>query len=181
MKKIHILGLGESLSTYKPDEFETFGVNDIWKKVHTDYLLCIDFPKVFTEERRKIILASKPKIFFSHLDGSEVPREENYNWTQMPNFKKITFGSLLTIESGEVPKSNNSTYCAVCIAYQIGYEKIIMHGVDFKNHHQLNKNGNFEKAMRDFKTLYDYLKSKNINLFVSSKISSLSDFIPVGI
>jgi hypothetical protein len=68
MGKIAVLGLGPSLSEFKAEEYEvSIGVNDIWRYIKTDVVVCLDYQRAFTAERWRYIEDSRPKAFYSQI------------------------------------------------------------------------------------------------------------------
>ena len=77
MGKIAVIGLGESWKLYKEEEYDlSIGVNDVWRNVKTDVLVCVDPRKNFTADRLKTIDESKPTAFYSQI----------VNWDSRPDF-----------------------------------------------------------------------------------------------
>lgn len=170
----HVLGLGESLKEYKTDSNLTIGVNNIHSFVKTDYVVCIDQPHVFKEDRLNTILKTKCKGFYSHID----------KWNHLDNFNLIKFnsgrGTLNGFDSDKFCYSNNSTYVAVVLAYKLGAKNIVLHGVDFRTHKNFRGNS-FKRAIMDFRNLSIELNRRGVNLFVGSDWSALSEFLPLWI
>ena len=172
---INVLGLGESLKDFKQDGSITIGVNDIWKYHKTHYIVCVDRINAFSVERFKTIHHSKPIKFLSHLE----------EWQPlMPTFELIKLnsgrGNIKEIESENYCYSNNSPYVAVVLAYKLGATTINIYGVDFNTHKNF-KDNMLLAAIKDFKVLFDYLKSKGIKINVtkSSKLNFYSNKINV--
>lgn len=135
MGKIAVLGLGSSLSLFNEDEFElSIGVNDIWRFVKTDVVVCLDHAKVFKYDRLKVINECKPKAFYSQI----------VNWDFRPEFRKLNFYSqypelVCKIDTHNYEKSFCSPFVAVQIAYKdYGAEEIHVFGVDLLNHPHLD-------------------------------------------
>ena len=87
--KIAVLGLGASLAEFTADRASfdtTIGVNDIWARVQTDYVVCLDMPDRFTPERLQVMNACRPRAFYSQLDVDE---NKNPVWAKHPCFVKI--------------------------------------------------------------------------------------------
>lgn len=172
--RIEILGLGESLSDYVPNNNITIGVNDIHSRIKSDFVVCVDHPEVFSEDRLKTILSTSCKGFYSHL----------YEWHlyQIPNFNHIEFnrgrGILDGIDSEKFCYSNSSPYVAAILAYKLGAKEIVFHGVDFRTHKHFKGNSK-DRALLDFKELQKVLNKKGVELFVGSNYSELSRFIQV--
>lgn len=144
--KIAVLGLGPSLPLFLKDlgQYDlTIGVNDIYKSVHTDYVVCLDYPKKFSPERLKIIMDCWPKGFYSQLP----------NYSGLPNFVKIELqktypdkGCDLKIDP--LPKSFCSPFVAVAIAVKyLKATEVHIYGVDFIDHPKL-KNLEVLKKMK---------------------------------
>jgi len=132
MGKINVLGLGESLSFYIPDDSPTIGVNDIWSKVQTDYIVCLDKRDKFSDERLKTIDESKPLKFFSQLE----------DWNNRPDYEIITLQPdypkyKCQINLSSLPKSLCSPFVACALAYKMGAKEIHVYGVDLINHPHL--------------------------------------------
>lgn len=170
---VEVLGLGESLEFYQANENTTVGVNDIWKKVKTDYVVCVDVPSVFNAERLGAIRATNCKGFYSQC----------LEWSSLPNFKKIEFagsrGSFFDFDTDKFCYSNSSAFVAVVLAYKLGATEIIMHGVDFISHKHF-KGHSYDKAILDFRNLQKELEKRFVLLSVGNKFSALSNFLPVA-
>ena len=102
----------------------------------------------------------------------------------MPTFELIKLnsgrGNIKEIESENYCYSNNSPYVAVVLAYKLGATTINIYGVDFNTHKNF-KDNMLLAAIKDFKVLFDYLKSKGIKINVtkSSKLNFYSNKINV--
>lgn len=176
---IEVLGLGESLSNYKPKGNITIGVNDIFKYHAVDHLVLLDPPFKFNPERLKTICESTPKIFHSHKP----------EWATITKsiFRRITLtlggrGKLKQLDGPDFCYSNNSPYVACVLAYKLGAKKIILHGADFNTHKSFNdplKKEMLQNAIKDFKNLFDEFSKRKVYLSVGSEASSLSQVIPV--
>lgn len=172
--KVAVLGLGETLSEYRPELFSfAIGVNDIWKYIQTPFIVCIDPPINFKEDRRKTIINSQPEYFFTHLD----------EWRGLQkNFKPIQCNSergKVDLKDVRVPISNNSVFVACAIAFRLGADEIVIYGADFNTHHYLAKDVNFKTASEHFATLRNELNKYNVKLFIGAKASRLSRVLPL--
>lgn len=157
-----VLGLGESLKHYIPNEnITTFGVNDIFKHHVVDYLVCVDRIHKFTPIRFSYIAGSKHKKFYTHLDEWK-GHVKNVQLIKLTGAR----GCIKGIESNNICYSNNSTFVAVVLAYKHGAKKINIFGADFNTHPNF-KDSKGEAALADFKKLFDYLKSKNVVVTVA--------------
>ena len=132
---IAVLGLGESRSLFNSSEYElSIGVNDIWRYIHTDYVVCVDYPRTFTPDRIKVINECKPKIFFSQF----------FQWNTRPDYEKIYISAgypdfICNLNQLTYEKSYCSPFIATQIAYKrFGATEIHLFGVDLLNHPHLN-------------------------------------------
>lgn len=170
---IHVLGLGDSLEHYKPDNNITIGVNDIHKFIKTDYVVCVDHLFAFSKDRLETILKTRCKGFYSQI----------VDWGMViPNFKLIEFNSgrglLHELDNNKFCYSNNSPFVACILAYKLGAKNIVLHGVDLIDHPHIKGNSK-EKALLDYKNLNKAFKSRGVNLFVGSKDTNLVSFLPI--
>ena len=175
MKTAFILGLGESLKEYDhhPNNI-TFGVNDIWSRYKTDYVICLEKPKVMrsiTAERLTVIKESRPKQFFTNERG----------WTEfIPCVYKIELDRNIKLYTGrKFPCSNNSPFVAVAIAASMGFKEIVLYGIDFKTHWQLSNHPQQKRIIHDYSLLNEELKKKNITLYIGTNKSILSKSLPL--
>jgi hypothetical protein len=134
--KIAILGLGCSLSEFNPTEFDlSIGVNDIWRVVKSNDIVCLNPAKDFVFDRLKVIQESRPEHFWSQI----------VNWDVMPNFRKIDilpgYGAdiYVSLDTPEYYKS----FCSPFVACQIGFKEyhaneLHLFGVDMIAHPMLN-------------------------------------------
>ena len=159
---IDILGLGESISLYRTNNNITFGVNDIYRKIDVDYLVCVDDKKKFTEDRLKYIENNKAKAFYSQLDC----------WEYLPNYQKIELQNRYPdyecdLLSNAIPKSVYSPFIAICLAYKIFKPSIInLYGVDMINHPHLSNSMTINRILRHTLNLKVSLNSYCCELIV---------------
>lgn len=163
MKKIAIVGLGESASEFKQDCF-SIGVNDVQG---TDAVVCVDRPAAFAIDRRQAIIFSPAELFFSHLD----------DWNFKTGFRKLylkNINVIRTINDVDTPCSNNSPFVACAVAFKVYRPKEIwLYGADFNTHKVLSDDKLFETTLKDFQLLQSMLKKNNCKIVVSSEKSRL--------
>ena len=141
MGQISVLGLGPSLSLYTSGL--AIGVNDIWSKVKTDYLVCVDTKDRFTSERLKTINESNPLKFYSIFPLKDKP--EVTDWSDRPDFQRIELQPdfpkyVCQINIPQLPKSLCSPFVACAIAYKyLQATEINVYGVDLLNHPHLDR------------------------------------------
>jgi len=176
MKTIEVLGLGPTLRYYKPSDNETIGVNDIFGFHKVDGLLVMDRTDSFSPESYHTIINSTPKKFYSNL-------WEWYRYAWVKHFVPFKLapesGDVSYLDTDYMPFHVDSTFTAVCLAYTLGAERIIMHGVDLKDHPDLKHYWNQGIIQDAYIRLWKALYSREVDLYVGSKESPLSEFIPV--
>jgi len=160
--KIAVLGLGPSLELFvKEDQDLCIGVNDIWRFVDTDAVVCLDHRKVFNTDRLKYIDESRPQAFYSQI----------VNWDIRPDFKKITISPgypdhYCQLDAPAFQKSYCSPFVAVQIAWKIYHAtEIHLFGVDLLNHPHLD-HALCGKIKKHFKNLKTALLDKNCPFIV---------------
>lgn len=160
--KIAVLGLGISLKEFDASVFDfSIGVNDIWRVVETDVVVCLDYPSVFPPDRIKVINECKPKAFYSQI----------VQWDIRPDFVKIELldgypDNFCNLDLPKFHKSACSPFVAVEIAWKYYYaDEIHLFGVDLVNHPNLN--GELCTKIRlHFRNLKVALEKKNCKLIV---------------
>jgi len=164
MGKIAILGLGPSLSLFRPEGFDlTIGVNDIWRYYHAEIIVCVDHSSAFKRwpDRLLVINHSRPKIFYSQV----------VNWDWRPDFKKITIlpgypDRGLNLDAPGFYKSYCSPFVAVQIAYKLhAATDIHIYGVDLTNHPHLDRQL-CAKIKNHFSYLFTALRSRGVTITV---------------
>jgi hypothetical protein len=160
--KIAILGLGQSLEEFVKEDYDLcIGVNDIWRFVHADAVVCLDHRKVFNADRISYIDNCNPKAFYSHI----------VNWDVRSDFQKIDFlpgypDHVCRIDQREYQKSYCSPFVAAQIAWKI-YRATEIHlfGIDMTDHPHLD-HALCSKIKRHFKNLKAALLDKNCQMIV---------------
>lgn len=135
IKKIAVLGLGSSLSLFQKKDYDlSIGVNDIWRFVQTEVVVCLDHAKVFRQDRLNVINNCTPEKFYSQI----------VNWDFKKGFFKLNLNSEYpeNIVRLDTPKYEKS-FCSPFVAAQIAYreydaKEIHIYGVDMVNHPHLD-------------------------------------------
>lgn len=162
MGKVTVLGLGQSLELFNPESYDfTIGVNDIYRKVKTDVVVCLNRTRDFPAERLKWITDCNPKAFFSQI----------VSWDVKQGFVKIDFepgypDRYIDVTRKRLWKSYFSPFVAVQIAYKY-YDATEIHifGVDMTNHPLLN--GELcRKIKTHFSLLRKDLERHNVKVIV---------------
>jgi hypothetical protein len=159
--KITVLGLGPSMELFKPDDNISIGVNDIWSRVQTEYVVCLDKKGVFTPERLKVIENCKPVKFYSQVD----------DWSDRPDFQKIELQPYYPVYECQInipqlPKSLCSPFVACVIAYKyLKADEIRVYGVDLLNHPHLDSKS-CDRIKIHFKNLKIALRMQKCELII---------------
>jgi hypothetical protein len=160
--KIAILGLGPSLKSFNTSDFDlSIGVNDIWRHVKTDVVVCLDYPNIFTHDRLKVINECKPKAFYSQI----------VKWDTRPDFVKINFldgypDHVVQFDTPALHKSICSPFVAAEIAYKYYFaDEIHLFGVDLIGHPNFDKK-QLDNIILHFKNLKVALNQKGCELII---------------
>lgn len=148
MPSFAVLGLGPSLNDYRGKEKFSIGVNDIHSKVKSDYVVCVDSPGRFTEERLKTILETDCKAFYSHLDS----------WAGVKNFKKIELGYVrgkADYSSERISYGKMSPLCAMVLAVKLGATSLTIYGVDLTTHWKFSDPDQGKQCIEHFQEFID--------------------------
>lgn len=167
--KIAVCGLGFSIGLYKPEYGLSIGVNDIWSKVQTDYIVCVDKRIRFTPERLKIIDESKPIKFFTqypekdHLELMDWRDRNDYCHIELqPNYPDY----ICQLGINQLPQSHCSPFIACAIAFNYFHAtEIHLFGVDMINHPHLH-GGTLESIKLHFKNLKIALRQNGCELII---------------
>lgn len=169
-KTIAVLGLGQSLEAYSGKEDESIGVNDIWGKVQTNYVVVLDQQKRFTPDRVATIEACTPQRLYA-----------TQFWKFHLKYYGIEFNNAGFVNGnfnfGTLPKSITSPYVAAAIAYLHKATEIKVYGVDLIDHHTLSDRVKFDRVKNDFISLAKILNNAGVRLAFHNS-SRLSEFLP---
>ncbi len=162
MEKIAVLGIGPSLHLFDPQEYGLIiGVNDIWRFVETEIVVCLDHAIRFSLKRLRVIEACQPKAFYSQIES----------WNKKRGFEKIELYSQypderVNLSGGKYEKS----YCSPFVACQIAFreykaKEIHLYGVDMTNHPHLT-GVMLPRIVRHFKNLQSALRPYGSKIIV---------------
>lgn len=168
--EIAVLGLGPSLALYKGDEAFAIGVNDIWRSVEADYVVCVDERSAFEPERLAVIDQCLPSRFYSNLDC----------WAARPDFYRIALqpqypDHVCQLDIRTVPVSHCSPFVAAALAWKLhGATAVHLYGVDLTSHPRLQPYS-VDRIVRHFGTLKRALAGHGCALIVhgSGRLRSL--------
>jgi hypothetical protein len=172
LETVFVLGLGETLKFFKDWGKPCIGVNDIWAKVRTEIIVCVDAPFKFDERRRKVIANSDPEIFFSQTTDWKAQFPETFKKIKLENPKGV-------FKEGVIYQSCNSPFVACSIAFNLGFKNIVLYGVDFNTHKKLKGHYILKSIHEDFTWLNNKLKERGVNMYVGHRASRLIDVLPL--
>lgn len=125
MRTINIIACGPSAEQWN-GQGESLGVNDCEKTGKpVERLLVIDFPLKFTQERFKVIQESNA-VFYTQLISWNKYKPHRFNLIQFNRWRG-------RLEPGKVNHSLTSPFVAISLAWNWGYQEIILWGVDMMN------------------------------------------------
>ena len=170
-----IVALGSSAKDWFkiPHDFSV-GVNDsaIFGK-DPDHLVIVNFERKFHEERLRVIKRTKSQVWThtqtwkKHFPDAKVIKLSPFSI----NFRKGMYYSLRT-----------SPIVAMSVAVNMGATKLILFGIDFKNHKSYNvgeKKGDFEA--KQYLKFFEALKKVNVEVFLGSKGGAFDNHLPLWI
>lgn len=154
----HIIGCGPSGQHWNGVGF-SIGVNDCFKFGQTtDYLVVVNSLDNYPE-RKKIVEESRPR---KKLLGLE-------SWCRHPNYEHIAYMNKWRgkIERGNLYKSKTSPFIAVTMAYSFGYDKIVLWGVDFVDHPNVN-GAKLSAEVQNYLSLQIALQKKGCSMYLGA-------------
>lgn len=168
-----IIGCGQTSEGWQNTRHDfTIGVNDCKKFGHDpDYMVVIDSPKRFTKDRIEIMKATKSKLITRDDQWKHILGESEK--VRLQHFGKY-------LKKGHVYNSKTSTFVAMSIAFNMGANDIVLHGVDLVSH-QVFHPGNrlYDYEMRQYEKFCRMLRDIGVRVWVSSHESALAKFLNV--
>lgn len=165
---VNIIGCGETTKNWDGSGV-SIGVNDCWKYGKpTQSLMLLNHNTSFSPERMKTITSSTPQIMYTHLN----------EWQKyFPiSFKKINIEQWSNgkLSKDKIFYSKTSPFCAISLAYCLGYDKIILWGVDFVDHPYYSPGKhNFEGEKLRYHALVASLAKEGVKVYAGSYGSTL--------
>lgn len=165
---IHIIACGESAKHWT-GQGPALGVNDAGKWGYPlDNLLVCNRPTVFNGERLQAIISTKVKTFYSWKGA----------WAEwFPNWKKLNLVTWYgTLNPKQVYSSNTSPFIAISLAYTLGYNEIVLWGVDMINHKVFHGNNpQTQREVTDYMDMISQMKVNGVNVYLGANGSILDD------
>lgn len=161
----NVIGCGESASKWDGSG-DSIGVNDAFKFSHKiQNLVLLNEPHEFESGRLQTILTTNPdKVFTCYRSWSK----PQYQFKSVELFNYHVWQGQLA-SKGKYQTSHTSPFAAISIAYNLGYDEIILWGVDFKTHKVWhNGNHNFAQEIKNYQQLAVELKKKGIMVYSSA-------------
>lgn len=160
----NIIGCGESAAKWDGTG-DSIGVNDSFKFGHRiQYLVLLNEPNEFESDRLKTIINTNPEKVFTCYRSWAKPQ---YQFKNVEFFNYHVWQGQLA-NKGKYQTSRTSPFAAISIAYNLGYDEIVLWGVDFKTHKIWhNGNHNFAQEIKNYQQLSDELRKKGVMVYSS--------------
>jgi hypothetical protein len=165
---VHIIGCGDSAKHWS-GQGPSIGVNDAGKWGYKlDSLVVCNRPQQFSKERLETIINTKVENFYSW-------RSVWMDW--FPQWTKINlvpwYGS---INPKQVYSSNTSPFIAISLAYMLGYDEIVLWGVDMSNHKVFHSHN--PETQREADTYMQLINEmKGVDVYLGANGSVFDNYI----
>ena len=163
---INVIALGESASKWD-GQGDSIGVNDAFKWEHQlQRLVLLNNPNEFEPERLDTIRKTQVEAVYTCYREWQRP---GFGLNNVIYFNyNVWQGRLLAKGRDLFQTSKTSPFAAISIAYNLGYDEIVLWGVDFKTHSVWNqKNHNFAYEIKNYQQLAEQLKSRGVMVYSS--------------
>ena len=186
--KCLVMGTGPSLKTL-PTDFDMFSisVNDIGDFRRADTIIIVDRFNSFQPYKKERMGYTVPFLCPTEQnEWSSVVKGDIYSYTfagyDVKNIETCT-------EKNQLVIGHTSTFCALELAYLLGYNEIGVLGVDMSVGHAMNPDDNkvhplkriLNTVDREFKNLYNYIHSKGVNVYNLSQESAITAFPKINL
>jgi len=163
---VHIIGCGSSASNWD-GHGNSIGVNDCWKfGKPTGSLLLLNRKATFTPDRINVIEESKPTLFYSNLEEWRKP------FRDMRLITTTRWNNVLL--DNVIYHSKTSPFCAISLAFNLGYRTMILWGVDFVDHpHWSPGKHGFDNEKLMYHSFIKVLKTKGAKVYAGCYGSTL--------
>jgi hypothetical protein len=171
---IHIIGTGETAKKWDGSG-PSIGVNDCAKWGYpVNYLLLLNQPHQFQSSRLETIISTKAGQVYTNVPSSW---EKYFQHVNQVYFRSWSSGS--KVSKNTLYHSKTSPFVGISLAYSWGFNKIVLWGVDFVNHHRYGKDqsGHVQEMMR-YMSFIKALKDQ-VKVFIGSKGTAFDDHLPV--
>lgn len=165
--RINVIACGASASKWD-GQGDSIGVNDAYKWGHSlQNLVLLNQPTEFEPERLKIITNTpNPKTIYTCY--REWMRPE-YGLTNVVYFNyHVWQGRLLAKGRQMFQTAHTSPFAAISIAYNMGYDEIVLWGVDFKDHPIWNQTHHgFASEIKAYQDIAKQLSLQGVKVYSS--------------
>lgn len=154
----HIVACGTSGRHWNGQGF-AIGVNDCLKYgQNVDILLIVNSLNSFPD-RKKIVEETRPRLSLMGIGC----------WNDHPNYTPVPYMNSWNgrIEKGKIYKSKTSPFIAATLAFKLGYDKIVLWGVDLIDH-PIVKGWKKDNEVRNFVSLHKALQKRGASLYLGA-------------
>lgn len=155
------------------------GVNDCLKfGKDTDYLLCVNAPKMF-EPKKKNEYKNRLEIIkqsSARFVTSLCPEWKKYK-PQLECIGIQRYGK--HFRKGSLFFTRSSSFIAIQYAHSLGATDIILWGVDFINHPNFPAERATEFEIEQYIKLFEFLKGEGVNVWIGNKETVFKDYLKV--
>lgn len=177
-----VMGCGPSVLNLQPylDKCFKIGVNDIGDFCDPDLLLILDEKSAFAPHRVETIVNTRPQLLASNFECWDKLITAPHNFFNIITGNRGMARWDEDISKDKMPVATTSTYCAVILAYYMGFKKIGMIGVDFTQNHYNNQDGvhtlnkRIKEVNQSYELLYKKLKGYKVEFWNLSKESIIN-------
>lgn len=166
-----VIGCGKSAEGWQNTPCDlSIGCNDVRRfGFEVDWLVVVN--RHFEPIRDHVIKSSMPERFLTNSAAYWPKFFPKAEVLRMQPYGKY-------LKKGHVYSSKTSPFVAMSLAFNAHADTIILHGVDMVDHPNIKgKTLNYE--LRQYERFCRQLNDLNTKVFVSSKESKLSEFLPV--
>ena len=163
---VNIIGCGSTGANWDGTG-NSIGVNDCWKfGKPTGSLLVLNRKDTFTQERIDVISKSTPTLFYCNLEEWRKPFKD------MRLIRTTRWNNAFIDQV--IYHSKTSPFCAISLAYNLGYRTMVLWGVDFVDHanYAPGKHG-YDQEKLQYHSFIKVLSAKGAKVFAGSYGSTL--------
>jgi len=164
---VNIIACGDSASKWDGSG-DSIGVNDAAKWGHQiQRLVLLNDPIEFESEHNRIDTIRKTKAELVYTCYREWQKPQ-YSINNVVFFNYNVWQGKLLIKGNGYQTSKTSPFAAISIAYNLGYDEIVLWGVDFKNHKVWHAgNHNFHQEIKNYQQISEQLKARGVTVYSS--------------
>ena len=127
-----VCGLGPSVrGWHAPEGVCIFGVNDIARHLTPYHLVVVDRPDRFSDDRRKVIESTRGRVAWMASPGGWRLSCSIVKHLELDN---VNIKEPLQVDGPHIPQYQTSPFAATALAFQLGFRRIGIIGVDLIDH-----------------------------------------------